>query len=390
MVRASAKNHANVAVLTSPDQYDELVAALGRGRHHAGAAPAPRRRRLRAHGDVRRRGRVLDGQRPRRHRATGDGLPGLDRRRRGTRPPTLRYGENPHQAAALYRSPGEGRSLAGARAAARQGDVLQQLRRRRRRAPGRVRLRGPGRRDHQARQPVRHRRRRRRGGGAPQGPRLRPGLGLRRRHRHERARQRGHGRAGRRGVHRGDPGAGLRGRRRRGAARARRTSASSSSSRWRPAGPSSVGSTAACWCSSATPSTPTTTRPPAGRWPAASRPTRRRWPTSSSPGRRAARSSRTRSCSPTTAPPSGIGMGQVNRVDSSRLAVTRAGDRAAGSVGGVGRVLPLPRRARDPPRGRRPRGRPARRLGARRRRRRGGARQAGATLYLTGARHFYH
>ena len=51
----------------------------------------------------------------------------------------LRYGENPHQPAALYRS-GRG-GLAGARAAARQGDVLQQLRRHRRRAPGGVRLR---------------------------------------------------------------------------------------------------------------------------------------------------------------------------------------------------------------------------------------------------------
>ena len=31
MVRASAKNHANMAVLTSPAQYDELVTALGAG-----------------------------------------------------------------------------------------------------------------------------------------------------------------------------------------------------------------------------------------------------------------------------------------------------------------------------------------------------------------------
>ena len=67
----------------------------------------------------------------------------------------LRYGENPHQPAALYRAlarwPGR------RRAAARQGDVLQQLRRHRCRAPGRLRLRAAGRRDHQARQPVRHR-----------------------------------------------------------------------------------------------------------------------------------------------------------------------------------------------------------------------------------------
>ena len=42
----------------------------------------------------------------------------------------------------------------------------------------------------------------------------------------------------------------------------------------------------------------------------------------------------------------GIGMGQVNRVDSARLAVARAGeDRARGSVGRIRRLLPVPRRA---------------------------------------------
>jgi phosphoribosylaminoimidazolecarboxamide formyltransferase/IMP cyclohydrolase len=62
----------------------------------------------------------------------------------------------------------------------------------------------------------------------------------------------------------------------------------------------------------------------------------------------------------------GVGMGQVNRVDSARLAVARAG-RPGGRVGGrVGRVLPVPGRPGDPDRGRRCRGRPARWLGARR------------------------
>ena len=50
------------------------------------------------------------------------------------------------------------------------------------------RLRRARRRDHQARQPVRHRGRRRRGRGAPQGARLRPGLRLRRRDRGQRDR----------------------------------------------------------------------------------------------------------------------------------------------------------------------------------------------------------
>ena len=61
----------------------------------------------------------------------------------------------------------------------------------------------PARRDHQARQPVRHRGRRRRRRGAPQGARLRPGLGVRRRHRDQPAGHRRDGRAGRRGLHRG-------------------------------------------------------------------------------------------------------------------------------------------------------------------------------------------
>ncbi|SOD71942.1 IMP cyclohydrolase /phosphoribosylaminoimidazolecarboxamide formyltransferase [Jatrophihabitans sp. GAS493] len=38
----------------------------------------------------------------------------------------------------------------------------------------------------------------------------------------------------------------------------------------------------------------------------------------------------------------GIGMGQVNRVDSSRLAVSRAGDRASGSVGASDAFFPFP------------------------------------------------
>jgi phosphoribosylaminoimidazolecarboxamide formyltransferase / IMP cyclohydrolase len=85
----------------------------------------------------------------------------------------------------------------------------------------------------------------------------------------------------------------------------------------------------------------------------------------------------------------GIGMGQVNRVDSSRLAVTRAGNRAAGSVAASDAYFPFPdgleilaeagvRAVAEP----------------------GGslrddsvvaaAEAAGITLYFTGVRHFYH
>jgi phosphoribosylaminoimidazolecarboxamide formyltransferase / IMP cyclohydrolase len=85
----------------------------------------------------------------------------------------------------------------------------------------------------------------------------------------------------------------------------------------------------------------------------------------------------------------GIGMGQVNRVDSARLAVMRAGDRAAGSVAASDAYFPFPdgfeilaeagvRSVAEP----------------------GGsirdhltvtaAQAAGVALYFTGVRHFYH
>jgi phosphoribosylaminoimidazolecarboxamide formyltransferase / IMP cyclohydrolase len=85
----------------------------------------------------------------------------------------------------------------------------------------------------------------------------------------------------------------------------------------------------------------------------------------------------------------GVGMGQVNRVDSARLAVLRAGDRAAGSVGASDAYFPFAdgfeilaeagvRAVAEP----------------------GGsirdhltvtaAQAAGVTLYFTGVRHFFH
>jgi phosphoribosylaminoimidazolecarboxamide formyltransferase/IMP cyclohydrolase len=85
----------------------------------------------------------------------------------------------------------------------------------------------------------------------------------------------------------------------------------------------------------------------------------------------------------------GVGMGQVNRLDSARLAVSRAGDRAKGSVGASDAFFPFPdglqvlidggvRAVVEP----------------------GGsvrdelaveaANAAGVTLYFTGTRHFFH
>jgi phosphoribosylaminoimidazolecarboxamide formyltransferase / IMP cyclohydrolase len=85
----------------------------------------------------------------------------------------------------------------------------------------------------------------------------------------------------------------------------------------------------------------------------------------------------------------GVGMGQVNRVDAARLAVARAGDRAAGSVAasdaffpfadGLQVLLDAGVRAIAQPGG-----------SVRDEEVIAAARAAGATLYLTGTRHFAH
>jgi phosphoribosylaminoimidazolecarboxamide formyltransferase/IMP cyclohydrolase len=85
----------------------------------------------------------------------------------------------------------------------------------------------------------------------------------------------------------------------------------------------------------------------------------------------------------------GIGMGQVNRVDAARLAVTRAGDRAAGSVAASDAYFPFPDGLEI-----------LARAGVRAVAEPGGsirdhlvieaAQAAGVTLYFTGVRHFYH
>jgi phosphoribosylaminoimidazolecarboxamide formyltransferase / IMP cyclohydrolase len=85
----------------------------------------------------------------------------------------------------------------------------------------------------------------------------------------------------------------------------------------------------------------------------------------------------------------GVGMGQVNRVDPARLAVSRAGDRAAGSVAASDAYFPFPDglqvlidagvRAVAQPGGSI---RDDQSIAA--------ATAAGVTMYFTGARHFYH
>ncbi|GAB3910258.1 hypothetical protein GCM10029964_113760 [Kibdelosporangium lantanae] len=84
-----------------------------------------------------------------------------------------------------------------------------------------------------------------------------------------------------------------------------------------------------------------------------------------------------------------MGMGQVNRVDSCRLAVTRAGDRVKGSVAASDAFFPFP----DGPQVLMDAGvkaivqpggsiRDAEVIAA--------AEAGGVTLYLTGTRHFAH
>jgi phosphoribosylaminoimidazolecarboxamide formyltransferase/IMP cyclohydrolase len=113
MVRAAAKNHPSVAILTSPGQYDELLSAV-----RAGGTTLEHRRRLAAEAFVHTAtydvavaswmGNVLTDT------SDGTGFPAWTGAT-WERAAVLRYGENPHQPAALYRAPSSsGRGLAAA------------------------------------------------------------------------------------------------------------------------------------------------------------------------------------------------------------------------------------------------------------------------------------
>ena len=112
MVRAAAKNHPSVAIITSPDQYPALIEALA-----AGGFTLAQRQALAAAAFVHTAtydvavaswmGSVLTDS------SAGDGFPawvGATWNKLGT----LRYGENSHQRAALYRSGSAGGGLANA------------------------------------------------------------------------------------------------------------------------------------------------------------------------------------------------------------------------------------------------------------------------------------
>jgi phosphoribosylaminoimidazolecarboxamide formyltransferase/IMP cyclohydrolase len=116
MVRAAAKNHASVAIVTSPGRYDAVLGAIrddGRVPDGLRATLAIEAFRHTAAYDAR-----IAAELPGRMAAAGvdlpdePGLPGATDPFPATltigleKVETLRYGENPHQAAARYRRPG--------------------------------------------------------------------------------------------------------------------------------------------------------------------------------------------------------------------------------------------------------------------------------------------
>ncbi|WP_062207309.1 bifunctional phosphoribosylaminoimidazolecarboxamide formyltransferase/IMP cyclohydrolase [Streptomyces sp. NBRC 109706] len=108
MVRSSAKNHGSVAIVVDPARYDELVTAVVDGGFTAGQrrALAAEAFRHTARYDAQVAGYFAAQEGPREEFAQSvSPVFGLQR--------VLRYGENPHQSAALY-TDGSGRGLASA------------------------------------------------------------------------------------------------------------------------------------------------------------------------------------------------------------------------------------------------------------------------------------
>ncbi len=108
MVRAAAKNHADVAVLTSPSQYDAFLAALQAGRLDQALR---RQLALAAFEHTASYDSAISGWLAARLAAESSDAPAA------TPPPltlalparqSLRYGENPHQSATWYSQPGAG------------------------------------------------------------------------------------------------------------------------------------------------------------------------------------------------------------------------------------------------------------------------------------------
>lgn len=114
MIRSAAKNHDDVIVVTSPDQYDEVLAALGEAKGEPTKIDPKLRKKLALQAfqetsaydsgvsnelDSRFIGEIIPTQS---HISTGNGV-------------ELRYGENPHQLAAFYPDSHSQNSLAAAK-----------------------------------------------------------------------------------------------------------------------------------------------------------------------------------------------------------------------------------------------------------------------------------
>ena len=207
MIRAAAKNHADVAVVVEPEDYAALLAELdaARRRDHAGAAQEARRQGLCAHRRLRRRDLQLV-------RATSSAIP---RRRTApsaaSSPRRCATARTRTRAAAFYRTPEQRSGVATARQV--QGKQLSYNNINDTDAAyecvaefdpsAHRRLR-----HHQARQSLRRRRGREPARGLSQGAGLRSDLGVRRHRRAQpHARRRGRARH-HRDLHRGDHRAG--------------------------------------------------------------------------------------------------------------------------------------------------------------------------------------
>ncbi len=300
MVRAAAKNHQSVAVVTSPSAYPAVIAALAEG----GLTLAQRRRfAARAFADIAAYDVAVAEWCAQELAPDEQWWPDVCGPGTGTvRGPAVR--REPAPARRALRRPGRAARPGPGAAARRQGDVLQQLRRRGRGLAHGARLRRAGSGDYQARQPVWHRHRAGCGGGAPAGPRVRSGFGVRRRHRHEPTGQRGAGPAGGRHLHRGDRGTLLCG----GCsghpcdqeepAHPRRSSVDTCDGRVPPGLRRHAGTDGG-------PDRCRGRRPACnGSWRLAAPYLQMSWPISLSPGGRYGRSSPTPSCSPAAVPPS--------------------------------------------------------------------------------------
>ncbi|QNI99131.1 bifunctional purine biosynthesis protein (AICAR transformylase/IMP cyclohydrolase) [Synechococcus sp. A15-62] len=102
MVRAAAKNHAYVAVLTSPDQYDRLLTAMAES---GGSVPSELRRQLALEAFQHTASYDTAISRWMAEQTAAEGSPWLEA---VPLRQTLRYGENPHQKARWFSHPKQG------------------------------------------------------------------------------------------------------------------------------------------------------------------------------------------------------------------------------------------------------------------------------------------